>query len=196
MIAFKPFWSVFIPEEGTGVDAPKIEVKARWLADSLELWSLYLDSDGQASTIERNPIGSGSGDEGHEAIRELRLMLDFLANAAGALLAFRRRDHPVGPPPSFLDVADRILARAEASGVSGTELTVRQVARRLSAARSRLDPPTRPVKIDEQGRVFDLSGRRLFHFNPAKILEGRRQIQAGNTHSLAELQEAERRDGR
>jgi hypothetical protein len=184
LIAFKPSWSVFIPEDGDGEeDRPSIEVKAEWLANFLGYSSSLVD-DFVTVTAEddRTPL--------------LQLLLESLGNAADTLLVFKRRDQVVDVPESFWKNANLLLAQALERGIRTKERTVSQIARRLSAAKSHRTGKPRPVEVDEQGRVFQLSGERLFQFEPETVLEGRREIQAGKTHSLEGLREAEGRDGR
>ena len=184
LTAFKPSWSVFTPQgPDLGNGAPSLESRAEWLTRFLTFWSAHVD---RSMAAPPEAVGTET----------LRLLLESLANAADVLLAFRRADHPVEIPVPFARTAQRLFARAVESGIQAGGLTAVQIARRLSAAGSFSSSATRPVQVDEQGRVFDLSGEGLFQFAPEDVLDGREAARNGAAHSLQEFREAEGRNGR
>ncbi len=197
MIAYKRFWSVFMPEGDAGEKAEvSPEDKAEWLANFLIVWAVNVDAvladivDPDKQSPNKPPIPPG--DFGL-ILTSLLLSLD---NAADALLAFRKRDHLIQIPAIFLDIANKLLAVSERFDVHPKTLTLSLLAKRLAAASSHLRKGPRQVRIDDRGHVFDLDGARLFQFDPKMVLQGKRQNVAGESHSLKDLTEAEERNGR
>lgn len=197
MLADKPFWSVFAAAgDGGERDEPSPEMRAAWLTNFLILWARNVDGildrpvDPNRESTDEGTLFPGSS---RPIVQLLLLSLD---NAAEGLLAFKKRDHPVQVPDSFLDTASHLLAVAEEREICPENLTIRQIAMRLAAATSSLRTGPRQVKINEHGHVFDLARGRLFQFDPTRVLQGKRQAAAGDTFSLRDLREAEERTGR
>jgi len=192
MIAHRHSWDVFLPQGGDRhEDDTPHPPEAEWLANFLQLWSSQV-----GAFVERVEGGRRSGvpsEDGDQVI--LQLLLESLANAAETLLVFKRTGHPIEVPERFSETAGALFSLAGELGLKGKDRTVAQIARRLSAADSRPRQSPRPVKVDDRGRVFELSGERVFGFEPEGILKSRQDIAAGRTHSLEAIREAERRDG-
>lgn len=193
LIAHKPFWAVFSPDEpSASAEKPALEVQAAWLADFLNLWSwhvyafLFDDETSSQNKLEKTP--ATGRDE------SLHLLLKSLRHATDVLLAFQRHDYSVPLPDRFLKSANLLLNRAERSQAQRDDLTVAQMARRLSAATSHLVPGPREVKIDDNGRVFSQTGERLLQFEPETVLNAQQSVNSGRSLSLAEIREAETRD--
>lgn len=199
MMAFQPSWAVFLPEAGaTPSGQPPIEVKAGQLTDFLGLWSEIALKDLEALSSSEMETGDKPAATGKaRAEHDLSLLLESLDHAAETLLAFRRRDYEIEIPESFCPIAQRLLIQAQARNLQVRDLTVLQIARKLSAALSHLEPTTRAVRVDGQGRVFEeSSGMRRLEFDPARVLKARQEAQAGLTRPLAQIREAEARDRR
>ena len=203
MLSYKPSWSVLIPDEANGqADTPSIATRAEWLMGLLAIWSSGVDRFMAVIAESDKAAGAEAELSDHGQIEGLRLVLESLANVLDSLLAFKRRGCFVDVPDWFVKTASLLLARADMQGIRTRDLTVSEIALRLSAARLHLTHASGPVKrsgpveIDDQGRVYGYSGERLLQFEPKKVLEGKQEIESGQIHSLRELREAERRDER
>lgn len=191
MFAYKKFWAVFLPDD----DGPSIEVKAGWLADFLVVWAgevrAFLASLEKGESAIPNGL-QASGDAEAQAVQS---WLESLAQAIDTLPAIKKRDYLIEIPESFTKGAHALFAEAERKGVRAEGLTVQKVALRLAAVRSHMGESRRSITIDEDGRVFDSAGERLFQFDPAKILRGMSDVEAGRTISLREIRAREGRNG-
>ncbi len=195
LIAHKPFWDVFSPDAPSdSAEKPALETRAVWLAEFLNLWSWDVYAFLFDEEMSRENLGAIPEVESRD--EPLRLLLESLRHATDILLAFRRHDHPAQVPDRFMKSANLLLSRAETSQVQLKDLTLAQIARRLSAATSHRTEGPREVRIDESGRVFTPSGERLFQFDPERVLKGQQDAQLDRSRTLDEIQEAEAHDGR
>lgn len=160
------------------------------LTDFLRLWSwqvgAFIDFAGEGREFDEKRSGQ---------VDLLQKLLDSLADIVEALLTSKREGRPIELPARFTESANALLTLSEKLELKGKERSIAEIARRLSAAGSHARRSSRPVRIDEQGRVFELTGDRHHGFEPEKVRESRRDIAAGRTRSLRDLQEAEARDG-
>jgi hypothetical protein len=80
------------------------------------------------------------------------------------------------------------LERGFAMGLPLPEEDVEEAARRAAlTAGSR--PSPRPVRVDEEGRIFELTGERyeMPGLSPEDVRQGKAEVEAGQTVSLKEL---------
>ena len=117
----------------------------------------------------------------------LSWLLESLANAANALLTFKRRDIPVRIPAELLRCANLVFTQAEQRSIQAEDWTVSRAARRLTAANSHNVPNRQPITIDDQGRIFNEAGERLFEFDPARVLSGRQELLARKRSATSEV---------
>lgn len=184
IIASSRFWDIFRPDGGES--EPPDETKGVWLISTLENWGrcvgrFYEEGLTSAPTTLSPP--------GYE---ELGLLLQSLSYASDILLEFRRQARRLPVPRSFLTAANDLLVDAESRGLRARGRDVYEVAQRLAAATAHTRSGRRPVRVDDDGRVFYTTGERAMSYDPTRIRGGRADIEAGRALTAAG---ASREDG-